>query len=204
MLPKDAYCNAQVEKILSNCQHTATFDCSKSIEGYTCTRQCGKLVCNDGHVCRKKCYEPCGQCNMQVERKLNCGHVMKTACYKELNSIKCKVPKEVELPTCGHKVLIACGDDPLTVPCPKPCDTRLECGHQCVNYCHVKSDPNHEKYVCMKPCSRRKLSCKEDHKCSKKCHEDCDLCTIKIQHKLSCGHSQFAKCHFTEEDIRCK
>ena len=180
------------------------FDCSASTDGYKCTRICGKLLCNDGHVCRKPCCEPCGQCNVRVERKLACGHVTQTACYKDPLTIKCKFPKEVILPNCGHKVEIACSENPEDANCPRPCDIRLDCGHQCTELCHVKKDPNHEQYFCKKVCSRNKVNCKKDHKCGKKCHEDCDLCTIKVERKLPCGHSQVAECYLNDEDIKCK
>ena len=204
ILPKDAYCKVKVERILPHCQHTAMFDCSASTDGYKCTRICGKLLCNDGHVCRKPCCEPCGQCNVRVERKLACGHVTQTACYKDPLTIKCKFPKEVILPNCGHKVEIACSENPEDANCPRPCDIRLDCGHQCTELCHVKKDPNHEQYFCKKVCSRNKVNCKKDHKCGKKCHEDCDLCTIKVERKLPCGHSQVAECYLNDEDIKCK
>lgn len=187
-----------------NCQHIATFDCSQTSEGYRCTRKCEKIVCNDGHICRKYCWEPCGPCNTRVERKLPCGHTAQTTCSKDPLTIKCKFPKEVVLPNCRHKVQIACGDTLEQAVCPKPCDIRLDCGHQCTELCHAKDDPNHEKYLCKKACSRNKVNCKNNHRCGKKCHEDCDLCMIKIERTLPCGHNRFAECHLNDADILCK
>ncbi|XP_057379336.1 NFX1-type zinc finger-containing protein 1-like [Daphnia carinata] len=203
MLPKDAYCNIKVERILSNCQHTAFFDCSESTKDYKCKRPCGKLTCNDGHICHKPCYEPCGPCNVQVQRKLNCGHTTQTACYKDPLTIKCKFPKDVTLPDCGHRVEIPCSEPPEKVVCPKPCDTRLDCGHQCTELCHVKKDPTHQKYICKKACSQKKVDCRENHKCGKKCFEDCDLCLVKVNRTLPCGHSQIAECFLSDEKIKC-
>lgn len=193
-----------MKKTLSNCQHEAQFDCSQSTEGYKCTRVCGRLLCTDGHPCRKFCWEPCGPCNVRVERVLPCSHSAQTACHKDPAKIKCKVPKNVILPSCGHEVTVACGDNLNEVDCPKPCDTRLDCGHQCTNTCHVKNDPKHEKYVCKKVCYRKKLNCKQDHQCGRLCHEDCSLCNIKVSRNLPCGHSVVAECHLNDGDIRCK
>ncbi|KAI9551691.1 hypothetical protein GHT06_022027 [Daphnia sinensis] len=204
VLPKDAYCDVKVEKILSGCQHTAFVDCSEPTKDYKCKRPCGRLMCNDGHVCHKPCYEPCGPCNVQVQRTLNCGHTTQTACYKDPLAIKCKFPKDVVLPGCNHRVQIPCSESPEQSVCPQPCDTRLDCGHQCTELCHAKKDPNHEKYICRKACSRNKMDCRENHRCGKKCFEDCDLCIIKVNRTLPCGHSQIAECFLSDEKIKCK
>ena len=139
-----------------------------------------------------------------MKRTLSCGHQTLTACYKDPPTIKCKFPKQVTLPDCGHKVEIACSDNPETARCPRPCESRLNCGHQCTESCHVKNDPHHETYLCKKACSRNKKDCKLDHKCGKKCHEDCDLCTIKMERKLPCGHTQLAECCLNDEEIKCR
>jgi hypothetical protein len=155
-------------------------------------------------VCRKPCFEPCGPCNTQVRRTLSCGHEAQTACYKDPLTIKCKFPIEVTLPKCGHKFHIACSENPETALCPRPCDSRLECGHQCTELCHAEKDPGHEKYLCKKACNRKKLDCKLEHQCGKKCHEDCDLCTIRVARTLPCGHSQVAECYLHDEEIKCR
>ncbi|EFX83237.1 hypothetical protein DAPPUDRAFT_301907 [Daphnia pulex] len=77
-----------------------------------CTQPCRRFTCPEKHPCPKQCYEECGKCLVDV------------------------FPKVVTLPDCGHKVEIACSDNPETAFCPKPCDTRLDCGHQCTELCH--------------------------------------------------------------------
>ena len=179
------------------------FDCSQSTAGYRCNEPCGKLLCLDGHICKKKCYEPCGPCNVQMERLLSCSHKMKLQCHLDPAKIKCKFPKEAVLPICGHKVQIACSESPEEATCPVPCDIRVECGHQCTEKCHAKSDPHHEKYLCKKGCTKNKLGCKENHKCGKKCYEECDPCRIIVKRKLNCGHEQMVDCCQNNEDIFC-
>ena len=73
-----------------------------------------------------------------------------------------------------------------------------------INRCHVNNDPDHELYLCKKPCGRTKADCKEDHKCGKKCHEDCDRCREKVNRTLPCGHSVFAECGLDDENIQCR
>jgi len=204
VLPKDAYCSVKVERTLPNCQHTAFFDCSESTAGFRCTLPCKKLLCVDGHGCKKRCYEPCGPCNVQVERKLNCNHSIKIQCHVNPAKIKCKFPKSVVLPICLHKVEIPCWEPPEDSPCPLACDIRLECGHQCVERCHVKSDPHHEKYVCTKICSRKRLGCQENHKCNKKCFESCEPCRFIVRRELDCGHTQMMECCNRKENIFCQ
>jgi len=180
------------------------FDCSQSTAGYRCTLPCQNLLCVDGHGCKKRCFEPCSPCNAQVERKLKCGHIVKTQCHLDPAKIKCRFPKSVFLPDCLHKVEIACSESPEESSCPVACDIRLECGHQCTGTCHIKTDPHHEKYVCTKICSRKKLGCKENHRCSKKCNESCESCRLIVRRELDCGHAQMVECSQSNEDIFCR
>lgn len=56
--------------------------------------------------------------------------------------------------------------------CRNPCDTVLECGHQCPLWCHPYS---HDKVECPEDC-RKKLPCSHgcDRKCSQPCYCSCD------------------------------
>lgn len=193
----------KVEKSLPNCQHTATFFCSEPTTEFRCRKQCEKIVCTEGHMCKKRCFEPCGLCNTQVVRQLPCGHPLKTECHRDLLKILCKTPKEVILPSCTHKAQIACSEDPEKAVCPFPCDKRLDCGHQCTLKCHVNKDPNHAEYQCMKRCERKRKNCNSDHKCPKKCFEECDLCLMKVKRVLPCKHEVITECHLDDKDIKC-
>lgn len=190
----------RIEKVL-DCQHTVVADCSGKMEGYKCKELCQRMLCVDKHPCRKRCWEACGPCRVQVQRELDCGHPANMECHKDPMQAKCKVPKEVDLPDCNHRAQATCGDK--QVVCPVPCDLRLDCGHQCTLKCHVKDDPEHVDYRCDKMCERNKANCKLDHKCNKKCHEECDRCNVKESRTLPCGHTVFTECGINDEDIFC-
>ena len=201
-LPKDVYCKVKVEKVL-DCQHKIQTECGKPIAGIKCTKPCERFMCGDGHRCKKPCFVPCGNCFVQMERKLKCGHKAVKDCYVNPLDIKCKVPKECDLPACGHRAVIDCGQNPAEAHCTRPCDTRLDCGHTCTMNCHVKLDADHENYECKKQCEKLKCCCKMEHKCGKKCYEDCDLCCTKWKRTLPCGHTIFTECYREDYDIFC-
>lgn len=202
ILPKDAYCKVKVQKILPNCNHTAELECGASAEKYRCTQKCDKILCNEGHTCRKPCYESCGKCYVRVDRKLDCGHSVKVECYVDPKNIRCKTPRTVVLPACGHRVEVACNEGERA-KCPRPCDIRLECGHQCTKNCHKIDDPDHANYECNKPCGRKMKGCKMDHKCSKKCKDECFNCMVKVERVLPCGHRIIAECGKDDSEIYC-
>lgn len=87
--------------------------------------------------------------------------------------------------------------------CQAHCDTRLNCGHQCVRNCHLNEDPDHRNYRCEKDCAR---SCINDHKCKKKhpCHEECDRCNRSTNKTLNCGHEITVRCSQNIEDWKCQ
>lgn len=178
-------------------------ECGQSTEGFKCEEKCQKLMCVDGHPCKKFCYETCGPCVVPMSREFECGHVAELECHIDPFSVKCRIPKKCKLPSCGHLVTIGCGEDPEAALCPLSCEMRLECGHACTLKCHVQTDPRHEKYECKKPCGRIKQGCKKEHICGKKCFEDCDPCHEKWKRILPCGHLVFTECHFNDEDIFC-
>lgn len=60
------------------------------------------------------------------------------------------------------------------------------------------------QYKCLKPCTRTNLSCSQNHKCLKECHEECSLCVIKVNKKLECGHfKKDVECYKNINDIKC-
>lgn len=83
------------------------------------------------------------------------------------------------------------------------CDTRLECGHQCVRKCHVGDDPDHESYRCRKPCAKK---CEEGHPCKKNhpCFEECPPCPERIDRELSCGHQLNMRCSTDFKSVQCQ
>ena len=200
----DVYCTQKVEKNLPNCDHVVIFECSKSTANYVCRQVCLKTLCGGGHLCQKPCFKPCGRCEVNVKGTLSCGHENAMRCYTDPLAFKCKFPKEAKLPGCNHNVTITCGDRPEDVPCPHRCDVRLDCGHVCTRNCHMKDDPEHENYRCKKRCEKKKIGCKNNHKCSNPCYEDCEPCKIKCKRALPCGHEVIAECNLNDEDIFCE
>ena len=202
---EDAFCPIPVEKILL-CQHSKELECSKDVQNVKCHEICGKIICNDEHRCKKKCFEQCNPCHMRVERTLVCGHTQNVLCRIPLEAIVCRETKKCTFPDCGHKGKIQCGIDVQQAKCTHPCDSRMDCGHTCTLKCHVKTDPDHELYKCMKKCESFNKNCHRNHKCGRKCSEECQLCPITWKRKLTCGHSLVLPCHLSDEDAQslCK
>jgi len=77
---------------------------------YRCTKPCARknAGCRGYHMCRKKCYEECGDCMIRVERKL---------------------------PNCEHSGRMSCHMDPETYQCKRRCNRILPCQHPCPNLC---------------------------------------------------------------------
>lgn len=201
--PQKMFCRTQVEKILPNCQHSVQTECGRSTDGFKCKQPCQKMLCGDGHPCKKICFQPCGPCFTRVPKTLQCGHILVTECHVNLSKKKCRVRKESLLPACGHLATINCGDDSTEAHCSLPCDVRLDCGHTCTLRCHVKKDPDHVNYQCKKPCCRMKQGCKKNHACGKKCFEECNPCNEKWKRTLPCGHEIFTECHLDDDKIFC-
>lgn len=178
--------------------------CSEKVDGFKCPELCEKILCEDGHSCQKKCFMPCGRCHVRMEREFKCGHKTMMECFVDPSAVKCHFPKESVLPFCNHSAIIKCGEDPAEARCPRPCDVRLDCGHNCTLSCHMQTDSEHQDYQCKKQCERFKSGCKKDHRCGKKCFEECDSCETKWKRTLPCRHSLFTECHFNDENIFCK
>lgn len=87
--------------------------------------------------------------------------------------------------------------------CSEACDTRLDCGHQCLFHCHLQNDPNHLNYSCKKNCSR---SCINGHPCRKNhfCFEDCEPCKQVTEKALNCGHVVNVPCSKSIANRQCK
>ena len=49
----DVDCTLKIIKVLTNCEHSVEIECGKSTEGYKCKKPCEKLLCEEGHSCKK-------------------------------------------------------------------------------------------------------------------------------------------------------
>ncbi|XP_070575227.1 NFX1-type zinc finger-containing protein 1-like [Ptychodera flava] len=86
--------------------------------------------------------------------------------------------------------------------CSRLCETRLECGHVCVLFCHPY-DSNHKEYKCQKPCAR---TCDAgQHHCKLICYKDCGKCRITVERMIpKCGHVQKMFCYEKPEEFDCQ
>ena len=82
---------------------------------YRCTKPCTRknASCKEDHMCRKKCYEECGDCMISVERKLpHCEHSGHMPCYMDPETYECEISVERKLPHCEHSGHMPCHMDP--------------------------------------------------------------------------------------------
>ena len=85
--------------------------------------------------------------------------------------------------------------------CTVPCSARLECGHVCEMVCHP-TDPEHKDYQCKKPCA--KTICSRNHKCRRRCYQDCGPCMELVMKRLPCGHIQNVPCSKNRSEAQCQ
>ncbi|XP_045780297.1 NFX1-type zinc finger-containing protein 1-like isoform X2 [Maniola jurtina] len=116
-------CDVQVVKKRQGCKHKESVACSKSPDDTPCYKNCARvLTC--GHFCKKKCFEPCGDCK-QVVKKL--------------------------IPECGHEISLECGSEPERKLCERPCERTMSCGHRCQQRCGDICDPTKCKELMPQP-----------------------------------------------------
>lgn len=195
-------CTSELE-----CGHACNRVChalSRDHVDMKCLSVCDKLCTNQEHECKKKCYEPCGDCTVIVEKTLPCNHKTKLKCHIDTSKIRCSVIVEKLFPACEHTASVKCYIDPETGKCPLPCDKRLDCGHQCIMSCHANDDPDHLNYKCKKPCGRKSKDCSQDHKCGKLCCDECTSCKVKVPKKRSCDHTFVMECSANPDTVDCK
>ena len=170
-----------------------------------CKSPCKRKLCeNDEHLCKKKCFETCGNCMYLVTKNLPCGHKKLDHCFKSPYDIKCLVSVERSLEQCKHINTMSCYVNVKTFKCTFHCDTRLDCGHQCSKKCHMNDDPEHENYKCYKDCAELNRNCRENHRCKKRCYEECNQCTVLVDKLLPCGHTEKnSPCHVPPEKVSC-
>ncbi|XP_046388077.1 NFX1-type zinc finger-containing protein 1-like isoform X2 [Ischnura elegans] len=188
-----------------NCGHICKKMCH--VQGHLnqkCHEVCEKVMCERNHRCKKFCWQDCGDCMVPVKRTLPCGHRASFPCHVDAEEYVCKAEVSVKLPDCMHTNKKLCFEDVAKVMCLFPCDSRLPCGHVCTKLCHVKVDPDHLEYKCLRPCDRKNLECKEEHQCQRKCFEECGLCTVKLKRKLpNCDHVFEMQCATDPLTVAC-
>ncbi|XP_063233033.1 NFX1-type zinc finger-containing protein 1-like isoform X1 [Bacillus rossius redtenbacheri] len=196
-------------RVLMPCGHKCQSVChvqDREHAAKRCLQDCARSPpdCTFYHKCPKLCSEECGECCVIVVRQLPCGHAKDLMCHVDHRTYKCQVAVPSTLPHCGHAVDKPCHRNVATFPCPVPCENRLPCGHSCELSCHVLRDPDHLEYKCRKPCAKTYTGCTKDHKCEKRCHEVCGLCTVPVQKRLECGHVHKVPCSTDTATFECR
>lgn len=200
-------CTKRCPHHLPVCGHVCPQICHMSDREHKkvkCPVPCPKVLCERNHPCPLKCGDQCEPCMVSVPKTLPCGHTHQVRCHAYNRRVLCPTIVERELPDCKHRTKMQCHRNPQDVPCPFPCDIRLDCGHKCSRKCHVKDDPDHVDYKCKQPCTRSPHKCSQDHKCKKDCYEDCGPCRIEVNKKALCGHVHNVQCCVPREEIICK
>ncbi|KAM5135150.1 NFX1-type zinc finger-containing protein 1 [Mantella aurantiaca] len=166
-----------------DCGHVCTRVChpyDQEHKEYQCNKDCQKVLCGDGHKCRRKCFQPCGECMVKVEKVImRCGHLQMVPCSVSEDTFRCTLPCEKTL-ACGHPCPKSCGEN-CEVRCPVEISAELKCGHTQMIKCWQKTDLELGMPVkCRHPC-KAALSC--GHKCS----GNCDSC-FRGRFHMSCRH----------------
>ncbi|XP_060580714.1 NFX1-type zinc finger-containing protein 1-like [Ruditapes philippinarum] len=189
-------------------------DFRKAPEG-GCQKYCDiRLKC--GHVCKRYCHvldrqHETNQCKEPCTRVLcELGHKCPQKCFDKCRP--CTVPLQKFIPKCGHQQTIPCSVEPEKYKCKAPCETKLECGHQCANecgklhtkHCQVKIDISfpcgHNASICCadKKTAKCQHSCGAILKCEHICNGTCSTCFMGKVHQpchhkcnriLVCGHA---------------
>ncbi|XP_053848821.1 NFX1-type zinc finger-containing protein 1 [Vidua macroura] len=156
-----------------NCGHACTRAChpyDPEHKEYQCLKPCQKVLCADGHHCPKSCYEPCGKCMVQVERRISkCGHIQMVACHIPAWELECQEPCQKKL-NCGHACKSSCGKK-CTMWCSENVTATLKCGHK-------------KEVSCWMTRMRRMMTGEYSVECESKCSVT-----------LACGHVCSGSCH---------
>jgi len=204
-----------------DCGHICELFCHNfPHESVKCNKPCEKIIEGCRHKCLKKCHEECKNCLFIVDKKLPCGHIMKSECSKSSTKISCKnkceknlncghkcrnmcnqtcsivedcIELKEKILICGHKDKIPCNMVPELYQCKEKCSSILEvCSHNCKGTCgECMQGTLHVK--CLNICDRN-LTC--GHICKKTCSDNC-LCEEKCQNNCrhgDCGQKCMVEC----------
>ena len=190
-LSPEGGCQLSCDRRLIECGHKCLARChSDSMHDiFKCPQPCQRLHAPCNHSCQKQtCGEDCGLCMVKLDNiHLPCNHLKDNVpCYQaqDLDSIKCNVRVQKQVPGCNHAVEVPCFQD-VAAPsfrCPTACGINLACGHSCPGTCGKCNgkDPDMNPIVkhqkCTKTCGRHFGAC--NHTCRQLCHDgtDCGLC----------------------------
>ncbi|KAK6982097.1 NFX1-type zinc finger-containing protein 1 [Biomphalaria glabrata] len=187
-------CQDLVPYTYSPCGHTGQVPCFQSSTNVDCPHNCTSIL-----KCEHKCHGKCKDCVANKQHK------------------ECQVYVDYIYKPCGHQGHVPCSQSSTNVECPKPCTSKLECGHRCKGRCKdcVSSGKHQDCYdlvhYTFKPCghsgkvpcnkSSTKIECNHPCpsklKCGHPCRGTCSGCLYGLVHQpchekcnqyLPCGH----------------
>ena len=196
--PKAVKCKEMVVKTMNRCGHEQEMFCSTHPNLHYCQAPCTK-ACEEGHPCRKKCYEDCSDCTEYVEKEMPiCHHKQLIPCPFPPILFKCRAPCTKSCTQC---------QTPCERTCSEPCGsckvlivkTVPECGHkQTVMCCENPKQANCTK-ICTKKCPN------ELHDVRKRCNEKWPNCREQVIKLLPrCLHVVTAECFHDSSSILCE
>ena len=189
---KDAPAGGCKEPCISRlkCGHTCQKACHPHDQEHkkvVCSKKCDKVMCDDGHKCRKKCHfgSDCGQCMVRVPKVVpECRHEQLIACSEDPEYFKCR-ELVGQILHCGHERQMHCYIKSTEgIQCNEPCQADLECGHKCSGTCHDCFQGRVHKR-CQQKCERT-LVC--SHICKENCSKECPPCIQPCI--IACLHSK--------------
>ena len=85
--------------------------------------------------------------------------------------------------------------------CKEPCGRKLDCGHDCDQYCHPADLEHKERFACQKPCTK---TCEFGHNCRRTCGEECGPCMVRVLKVIpDCNHEQQVPCSVDPANFKC-
>ena len=192
-------CIVSITVQMPSCNHEQKIECHQDPHMINCHAPCSRK-CENGHLCRKQCYESCGNCEVKVTKIIpECGHKMQVPCHVKPQHTECKKPCEKILP-CKHKCALTCGEVCSSKECRRIVFINLpDCKHEIIVRCYESQSP-----TCKERCSQS-LPC--GHPCTLKCGEPCETkCDVKVNKKWPCGHELKRACYqtITPEEHPCR
>jgi hypothetical protein len=85
------------------------------------------------------------ECRDKCKKALDCGHFCQRRCKEDCYPCPQLVAKVI--PNCGHTAKVPCARDPVKEDCPKKCERKLTCGHDCKALCFQQCTENCREVV---------------------------------------------------------
>lgn len=103
-----------------------------------------------------------------------------------------------------NQIEASCAEDFEDTPeggCKEPCAMKLDCGHDCDQYCHTVDLEHKDTYACQKPCTK---TCEFEHNCRRSCGEECGPCMERVLKIIpECNHEQPIPCSVDPSEFKC-